>query len=356
MIKKVFIISHSSEIEGPIDYYIKYLKKNKYSVSKLEHPLDDYRSRFTIFSSQGKIAKIKRFNYFSIVNLFIDFLLSIRFVLENKFDVFIGANNFDTFVGILSRNIFRKRIGKIIYFGSDFSENRFTGTFFNKIYYLVELICCRYSDLVISNSRRAAKKRLEFGLKKQKSIIVPNGVLLDREDFNKKELNKNNFIFVGSVTREHGLYDLIKCICPLMNKLVLIGYGADWDRVLSICKEKNIKIETHYKKDHNFCVNYMKQFKGFGLAPYNNDSKWTYYCSPLKVVEYIACGLPVLMSSLPEIADYIVENKFGIIYKEMNYSEINNSLKTFNTNDFYLKASQFYDIYNQNNLYSKIKL
>src|ERR1035437_10446498 len=99
MVKKIFILSHSSEIEGPIDYYCKYLERNNYTVLKLEHPLDDYRGRFTIFYNQGDITKIRR-NNLGILNLFIDAFISIKIILNNDFDIFIGANNFDTFVGI----------------------------------------------------------------------------------------------------------------------------------------------------------------------------------------------------------------------------------------------------------------
>ena len=245
MAKKIFIVSHSSEIEGPIDYYWEYLKRNGYVVLKLEHPLNDYRKRFSIFYGQSEVLKIKRSNHFGILNLFVDFYISTKFILRNDFDIFIGANNFDTFVGIFSRNILRKKIEKIIYFGSDFSEDRFNNVLLDRIYYFIETICCKYSDLVISNTKRAEEKRLSFELEAANSIVIPNGVLLEVEGFNKKEINKRNFIFVGSVTREHGLYALIECIYPLIGKLVLIGYGDDWNRVIRLCEGKNIKAETY---------------------------------------------------------------------------------------------------------------
>ncbi len=355
--KNIFILTHNSEISGPIDYYQRYLERNNYKIIRLEHPLDNYQGRFTVFYNQNNVIKIKRSNILGILNLFIDFLISARFTSKNDFDIFIGANNFDTIVGIFFRKYLGKKIEKIVYFGSDFSEDRFKNKILNKIYYFAESVCCKYSDIIISNTCRAEEKRFGFGLEKEKSIVVPNGVLLDKEDFSKKELNKNNFIFIGSVTKEHGLYDLIKIIYPSIKRLVLIGYGDDWNRVVDICKEKNIKIETHYKKDHKFCINYLKTFNGFGLAPYNLDSKWTYYCSPLKVVEYIACGLPVLMSSSPEIANYIKENILGVVYNgELNYNKISYDLKLFDVKGFNLKAKEFYSVYNQNNLYSKIQL
>ena len=136
--KRIFIISHSSEIESPIDYYRKYLEKNNYNISSLEHPLDNYKGRFTVFYNQNKTIKIKRSNIMGILNLFIDFFISVRFTLKSHFNIFIGANNFDVFVGIFLRKIFRKKIEKIMYFASDFSEDRFSNVLLNKVYYLIE--------------------------------------------------------------------------------------------------------------------------------------------------------------------------------------------------------------------------
>jgi len=354
--KRVVVISHSSIIEGPIEYYIKYLKKNNYHISTIDHPLNDYQDRFTIFDNQKKLIMTKRSNRLGTLNLLVDFFLSIKYVLNNRFDIFIGANNFDTFIGIFLKKIFLKKIAKIIYFASDYSEDRFKNILLNKIYYFVESICCKYSDLVISNTKRAEKKRIVFGLKKEKSLIVPNGVLLNKNKFDKKVINKANFIYVGSITNEHGLFNLIKNIYPLINKLVLIGYGDEWEAVVNICKNKHIKSELYYKKSHEFCINYLQNFNGFGLAPYNLNSKWTYYCSPLKVAEYISCGIPVIMSSVPEIAGYVKKSGFGIIFSKLNFDKISSDLKFFDTSNFNIKAKKFYNYYNQNYLYSKIKL
>jgi glycosyltransferase involved in cell wall biosynthesis len=100
----------------------------------------------------------------------------------------------------------------------------------------------------------------------------------------------------------------------------------------------------------------MQKFSGFGLAPYTLDNKWTYYCSPMKVVEYLACGVPVLMSSVPEISSYIKENGLGIVYSKLDLDGISHDLEFFETANFNIKAKKSYAIYNQNNLYSKINL
>ncbi len=352
--KNIFIISHSSGIEGPIDYYCNYLKKNN-AVVKLEHPLDDYKNRATIlWDDNTQVVRYGRNNHIGVLNLGIDFFLSLRCMLKYDVDVFIGANNFDVLAGIVARKVFGKKITRIIYFASDFSGERFVGAFMNLLYKLAELVSCRWADLVVSNTKRAEVKRFSLGLKKDKSLVVPNGALLEKEDFSEKKIDKKKFIFIGSVTKEHGLYDLISLMHPLMEKLVIIGQGADWDRVVAMCQEKNISVEFYSKKDQEFCLEYMKNFDGIGLAPYNSRAVWTYYCSPLKVVEYIACGLPVLMSSVPEIAFEVKERGLGMVYESLDYDGIKRNLENFDANNFNVKAAAFYKKYNQHHLYAVI--
>lgn len=354
--KNILVISHKSLIDGPIDYYTNYLILHGNQVHKLDHPLDDYESRSSIYIYNNEHKKVvKRSKRLGFFNLIIDFFLSVRFIFKSDFEIFIGANNFDTFAGIFCKKILRKKINKIIYFASDFSEDRFTKGVLNKIYYFIEATVCTHSDLVISNTKRAELKRFEFGLKKNYSLVMPNGVLLKDEKFKKKKIDIGQFIFVGSITKEHGLYPMIKKIYSSIKKLVLIGYGEDLDKILDFCKSKNIEVELHYKKDHDFCIKYMQQFNGMGLAPYNLESKWTYYCSPLKVTEYIACGLPVIISSVPEIADYVKEKNLGIVYsKYADLDKIDGLLSDFNTNNFQDRSAAFYKVYNVNNLYKQI--
>lgn len=354
---KILIVSHSSGIEGPIDYYEQYLLKNSYHVSKLEHPLNDYDGRKSIFFVDGKEVSSRRRMGGGLVNLILDLLISAKYTLRTKPDIFVGANNFDAVIGIICRKILlRKRIKKIIYFASDFSEERYKNKILDFLYYGIEKIALRYSDEIISNTKRAEKKRQKLGLDVKKSKVIPNGVYIQNPSFPKKNINKEHFVFVGSVTKEHGLYDLIDAMQGAISHLVIIGRGDDWDRTLNSCHKKDISLETYHNKSHEFVIEYLKKFSGMGLAPYNLESKWTLYCSPLKVSEYIACGVPVIMSGVPEIAETVKDAQLGIVYEKIDSEEIKKKVREFDADIFEERAKRFYGEFNSENLLKKIAI
>lgn len=354
--KNIFLVNHASEKTGSANYFEDYLLRRKFSVFKLSHPLDNYSNKKTYFLKNKEIISSFNRNNLGILNFFLDFFISTFFLWSKKIDIFIGANNFDTLVGIFLRK-FGKKIDKIIFFGSDFSESRFKNLFLDKIYNLVEKLVVKNSDFTISNTNRAEKKRISIGLDIKKSFVIPNGIYIKNPSLPVKKLNKNKFIFIGSLSEEHGLFDFMNFFYKNIQELVTIGIGEEYNVILEFCKKNNIKIKMLGAQKHEFVIDYLKTFDGFGLAPYNLKSRWTYYCSPSKVGEYISCGVPVVMSSVPEIADYIKKNKLGLIFESLSEQEFYNlekSIHNFRIDDYNQKAEIFYSEFKRDNLYRKI--
>lgn len=352
----ILLLSHSTGIIGPIDFLENYCLKGKNTVYKIQHPLDNYTNPQTIIFKNKKVISHRKRNQIGLITFIIDFVLSLEFVLKHKTDVVIGANNFDTLVAIIARKVFRTNIKKIIYFASDFSEKRFHNFLLDSFYLQIEEFVLKNADLTISNTKRAEKKRLKLGLDSKKSLVIPNGVEIKNPSFEKKEIDKRSFIFVGNVTNEHGLVPLLEEILPLIDYLVVIGQGEQWNELKKFIKNNHLKADLYFAKSHDFVIDYLQKFSGIGLAPYNTQSLWTYYCSPLKVNEYIASGIPVIISDVPEISQEIKEKKLGIMYKKKEFSILKNSIKKFNTENFSLKAKAFYKEYLYDNLYKKIPL
>jgi glycosyltransferase involved in cell wall biosynthesis len=226
----------------------------------------------------------------------------------------------------------------------------------NWIYMQIEKSVLRNAELTISNTRRAEKKRVGLGLDLRRSLVIPNGVRLEDPVFKPKAIHKDRFVFVGSVTREHGLYELMAVCKPLIRSLTIIGQGEDLERVVQLCEQQEIPHEVERSRPHEDVIDFLRDFDGFGLAPYNRESKWTFYCSPLKINEYIASGIPVITSSVPEIAETIQAENLGIVYDDIDFDQIKRSLDLFDATDFHVRAEKFYASYNSDELYSRVPL
>ncbi len=354
--KTVFILCHSDGRTAGLQTLREYLAFKGYEKLELLHPLDDYGSVDSTFQrSDGETITIPRKSG-GIWNLFLDFFISVKYIRQEKFAIFIGASNFDTIPAIFCRKILRKKIDKIIYYPRDFSPSRYRNRLMNTIYMGVEKIACEYSDLTANNTKRAEAERMKLGLKGDKSVILPNSINLHSNIAPKKFIKNDEFIYIGDVSVEHGLYDLVKTIHPLIKKLVIMGRGNDWDRIVELTESLGIKTELHYEQSKKAVAEYLSGFEGFGLAPYNNHSRWTYFCSPLKVGEYISYGVPVLMSSVPEIADEVVSKSYGIIYNQLNLKTIQKSLDNFNSDKYELRAKQYYDKFNFKAIMGKLQI
>jgi len=335
-----------------MNHFEDYLLRRKYNVFRLTHPLDDYTANETQFFIDKELVWSKKRKPKRTLNYFEDFFQSVRHIISRKFDVFIGANSFDMLPALFVRLLGKS--GKIVFFGSDFSEDRFESKILNILYILVERISVKWSDVVISNTYRAERARLRLGMDKSKSVVIPNGIFLKNKIFLPKRIYKDQFIYVGSVTREHGLFEMVQALSPLMNKLVIIGQGLEWEAVIELCKSKGVDCEAHFRKDHDFVMEYLRNFQGFGLAPYNVSQKWTYYCSPTKIGEYVASGVPVIVSNVPELSSVVKDRNLGIVYDQIDYNYLKNEIDNFLTDNYFSKAEEFYKDFERDRLYGKL--
>jgi glycosyltransferase involved in cell wall biosynthesis len=350
---RILIISHVTANSGAIDRYEDYLLRRNYKISKLTHPLDNYKKQETTFYIDGKINWSLPRKDIGTRNLLIDFKLTLQTLRKTKYDVVIGANNFDTYCAIFMNKFFKKNI-KIIYFASDFSDHRFNKRLLDSFYTRVEQLTLKDSNYVISNTQRSVDKRLDLGLKPNKSILIFNTAYIKNPSFPKKIIDKSRFIFVGSLNEEHGLYKFLEYCGLIIDELTIIGDGPDRNKILEYSKLHKIKLKYHGQKDHAWTMKYMQKFQGLGVAPYDTASTdYVHYGSSLKIYEYLACGLPVITSTATEQSAQIASYGLGIVYDSLNIKQIQQKLREFSLEKFNVKAKIFYELYNQDSQYAK---
>lgn len=351
---RILILSHATELAGPVDAYESFLlgEHPEATVLKLSHPLDAYEGRSSILTERG-VERWRRSRHGRMAaNLMLDCVLNLWMIWRLRPDVVVGANNFDLATAAILRPL-RRPVA--IYFAADYSGQRFTSAFLNRVYLALERFCLRNARVVVSNTRRAARKRQELGLRPERSLVVPNGLLLDEPLFPKKVIHPDHFIYVGNVTREHGLREMVELLGPAIRQLVVIGSGDDLSAVRATAERLGVPHTFLPPTTRDRVLTHLQHFPGWGLAPYNRTAEWTYFCSPMKVNEYIACGLPVVVSDVPEIAEVVAAKGLGITY-DMIAPPLLEAIKRFSTEGFEQKAEAFYQEYRYDRLYQSIPL
>ncbi len=296
---KILLISHGNAISGAIDRFEDYLLYLDHEVFKLQHPLDNYSNQYTQLTKNHESLKRHPRHQLSLFNYIIDTVLSLKTVFAVSPDLIVGANNIDSFAAIFANKVLFRHT-PVIFFASDYSENRFNNKLLDKIYSAVEKQVDRRANLVISNTHRAEKKRIEFGLSQKRSLVIPNGVSIMNPTFPKKNINKKAFFYVGTLNPGHGLFDFIRMYVDGIASLTVIGEGADSSKLASFCNQHAVKFTNHGRQSQSFVHKLLRKFEGLGLAPYTSAERYIYFCSPMKISEYIAYGVPVVTSNITE--------------------------------------------------------
>jgi glycosyltransferase involved in cell wall biosynthesis len=207
------------------------------------------------------------------------------------------------------------RVSRLIYYDIDYYPGvhpKWAGILSRR-----EQSCCRLADAVVSVSRPLATLREQQGAKL--AVVIPNGV--DFERFNTANLIRQEhpptLVYMGSLDERWGV-DLPIRAMPLLRsqfpgiRLLIAGRGPAEQELHRLATTMGV----------NDCV----RFEGFvpyadlpgllaqadiGVAT-SRSNEFRQYASPLKIVEYMAAGLPVICSGGGEAEQMIKESGAGI--------------------------------------------
>lgn len=310
--------AHVTKVYGPVQSLAEFISGNKsFDFYQIIHPLNNNASPESVFLRNGKKISEVRINTYSIFRYFLDFIITSYwlFKLPKKIDVGFGMNSFDT----LPLVIFRHKINKIIFFNTDFARNRFNNKLINSIYVSIDKYCAQKADLVCCNTNRTIDARIDEGINKNKLLLTPNGVDFDKiGKIKPKKTYKQSLIYIGYLSKEHGIQKVIKELPKINITLTIIGSGEYESDLRFLVNKLNLNNSVEFLGNlkHQQVINILKNFKGFGIAPYNQDSDWTYYCDPVKAKEYLACYVPVIISSIPEFSETVRSEKLGYTFQD----------------------------------------
>lgn len=157
--------------------------------------------------------------------------------------------------------------------------------------------------------------------------VIPNGVNPNRfsSDRHLEELNADQTFtvgFVGSLKPWHGLPHLVTAFEALHQRvsnarLLIVGDGPERQSLEADLGDRNLLAHTHFTGavPPEAIPTWLSEMD-VAVAPYPAES--TFYFSPLKVYEYMAAALPVVVSRIGQLSDLIDDGVTGVLCEPGN--------------------------------------
>lgn len=166
--------------------------------------------------------------------------------------------------------------------------------------------------------------------------VVPNGVDPDRFTARRpgddREIGVGGFTigFVGSLKPWHGLDTLVSAVARLREdvpdaRLLVVGDGPGRDALREDAAARGVPLEA-VGAVHHAEVPALLARMDVACAPYPAGTNAAYF-SPLKVLEYLAAGVPVVASDTGQLPQLLGDGRYGRLVRPGNPGQLAAALR-----------------------------
>lgn len=294
-------------------------KKNKDFVVIIFPLVNKYQVQI-IKSIDGKVNNTSKSykSYLPYMRYISEFLIVEEVInnLNRNVDLFIGVDPLNALWGVVLKKF--KKINAVVFYTADYAKRRFPNPVLNFIYHCIDRFSVNNSDQIWNISSRITELRKHQMKTKKLNILVPNSPSFLKENTSKAHSNFYEIALVTASTVSTDIPLILDSIAELkasfpMIKLNIIGIEStmQFKRIIQNKKIQNNVNFTgqleHEKVIENICK------ATIGVAIYTNKWGWNYYADSMKVREYSACGLPVIMTDVSSTAKDINDFQAGIV-------------------------------------------
>lgn len=318
------------------DFFLSKVKRIYY----IEHPFpsaSDHKSSMTIYEN-GVLKKqifTPAISGPQVVFYILDIFLTFYFVLiaRTRFNLCVALDNLNTVTMIPFRKV--GMVKKLVFYTIDYNPLRFENKILNNIYHFLDKLACYHCDIiwVLSRKMNKERKRNKVNIKKMSpNILLPMGANLERINilpFNK--IQRHQIVYAGFLMKKQGVQLAIESMPKVIEKVpdvkfIIIGEGEYEEKLKELTRNLKITNSVKFKgfvKDHKEVEKILCEC-AVAVAPYmDSPDNYTKYTDPGKPKLYLGCGLPVVITNVPQIASAIQSKKAGIAtnYEVNNFSE-----------------------------------
>jgi glycosyltransferase involved in cell wall biosynthesis len=241
---------------------------------------------------------------------------------DSHFDLFVGGDNLLALPGLYLRS--RGRVRNVVLYSIDFSPQRFKNSVVNRMYHAVDTFASRRVDVIWNVSERIGEARdsRDGPGSSAVQIVVPVGAhvgRIARKPF--QHARQDQIAFMGVLLEKQGVQLVIEALPAIRAKvpnarLLVLGDGPYANELKKLANTHGVQdsvefagyIESHVDMESRLADSAL------AVAPYvPSATSFTRFADPGKIKTYLACGLPIVMTNVPEIAQTVQSNGAGSI-------------------------------------------
>jgi len=173
-------------------------------------------------------------------------------------------------------------------------------------------------DAIISISRSIKEYLVRLGVPDESIHVVHNGV--EKEWFGIERKPSGSYIcYTGSLYAWKGVNILLSAMKYLPDeRLLIVGGGGRIEELKDLAKAVGIIERVNFvgAVPRSEIPEYLSQSK-VAVLP-NILSVPSQFSSPLKLFEYMACGMPIVASAIPVFQELLIDGKNAILFEPGN--------------------------------------
>lgn len=182
-----------------------------------------------------------------------------------------------------------------------------------------ELACCEAVDVIVTPSQTTARYLATLGVDETKIRVIPNGADLQPPRPRPDDAPGDYLLYFGSPQSWQGVDTLLRAFGRLADfeslRLVICGSrrSKGWRRHERLAAKLHVdeRILWHFELEGDELAAWL-QHAAISVAPLTDSPRNVLQgCAPLKIVEAMAAGVPVVASDVPPVRELIADRQNG---------------------------------------------
>jgi glycosyltransferase involved in cell wall biosynthesis len=258
----------------------------------------------------------------NIIRYFLDLFFSIFWVFSReKLRVIIAVDPLNFLYAYVLKLL--GKTDKLVYYTVDYAYQRFRNPILNGIYHRLDLFAAKKADLLWSSCKKIKDIRTKQNIKESKNIYLPNMPALKDIKTN-REVEPFSLVNIFSNHKQLDLEIMLGALSRLIPYypgivLKLIGRGGFAEDLIAKIKDKQLLEHIKFMDiaSHSSALQEISSSM-IGLECNTQTDSWNEFREPLKIMEYLSLGLPVVSKPGHGMTEEIVVKNLGFIVTNSN--------------------------------------